>query len=138
MPTTAPRNHSTAKLELEDEFLIERGIFVDLTPERTPRHRAVRVNAGTVYAACLGLSVISLHETWAAALVYAGDLKPIRIGDELLSGNVVTIEPGMLNDDLCQGRDGTNDAIQLDRHNQFERPEWMLMEWSEILDYYNT
>ena len=138
MPTTAPRNHCTTNLELEDDVSIERGILIDLTPERTPRHRAVSVNAETVYAACLGLSVLSLHQTRAAASVDAGNLKPISIGGELLSGHVVIIEPGMLNDDLCQGRDGTNNAIQLDRHNQFERPEWMLMEWSEILDYYNT
>lgn len=87
------------------------------------------INANTVYAYACCLSIHGFCETYEEAQREAEALEPVRIGDYSEGGYVLTIEPGMISDDLYQGSEGKNDYIILwdDQMYCFCRPEWMVM-----------
>jgi|SanBayMetagenome_1026888.scaffolds.fasta_scaffold45897_2 hypothetical protein len=89
----------------------------------------INVNANTVYAYACCLSIHGFCETHEEAQKEASLLEPVRIGDYYENGYVLTIEPGMVSDDLYQGSEGTNDYIILwgDQMYCFCRPTWMTM-----------
>jgi hypothetical protein len=89
----------------------------------------ININANTVYAYACCLSIHGFCETYEEAQKEAEALEPVRIGDYLEGGYVLTIEHGMISDDLYQGSEGKNDYIILwdDQMYCFCRPSWMTM-----------
>jgi hypothetical protein len=90
------------------------------------------INADTVYAYALCLSIHGFCQTKEDAQQKASEIEPMQAvhgSDYWEHGYVIEIAPGELSDDLYQGSDGKNDLViwNDNTHYVFGRPEWMKM-----------
>jgi hypothetical protein len=84
-------------------------------------------NVYSVFAACHGMSPLSLHPSKEDADRIAASFEPFYVNGYANHGYSVELHPGMLNDELYQGSDGQNDYIQDPMGNGFVRPKWLRM-----------